>query len=363
MLLCSCAANDGVKLLPASAFETEVDGKQVSLYTIKAGDITVQATNFGARIVSIWAPDRNGKMADVATGYENIDKYVNNPGERFLGACVGPVANRVGKGRFTLDGVEYNTPLNNNGNTLHGGFTGVDMMVWDVVETTDSTIRFHLVHPAMQEGWPGNLEIDMVYAVNCANELNISYEATTDKATPVNLSNHAFFNLTGDSSKSILGHEIMINASRTTPVDDLLIPSGEVVSLDGSPMDFRVAKAIGRDVEADDEQMHNGAGYDHNWILDKEAEGQMSLAASLYEPESGRVMDVFTDQCGLQFYCGNFFDGAAADKFGNKIGYRCSLALETQKWPDGVNHDNFPSTILRPGEVYTHTCIYKFSVR
>lgn len=363
--LTSCNGSDSaseITLLPEEDFTAEFEGKTTHLYTLSNGDITAQVTDFGARVISIWTPDRNGKMADVATGYENIDKYINNPGERFLGACVGPVANRIGKGHFTLDGVEYQTPLNNDGNTLHGGFKGVDMMVWDVLEKTDTSIAFHLVHPDMQEGWPGNLDIIMLYTLTDANEFSIEYVATTDKATPVNLSNHTFFNLTGDSSKSILGHEIQINASRTTPIDSLLIPSGEVVSLDGSPLDFRTAKAIGQDVNADDQQIRNGYGYDHNWCLDGEA-GLVRLAATLYEPESGRVMDVLTDQPGLQFYCGNFFDGKTPDKYGNMIGYRCSLALETQKWPDGINHEGFPNTVLRPGEVYTHTCVYRFGTR
>lgn len=363
LLACACTQKSQITLLPESAFQAEVGGKATSLYTIRGGDITMQVTNFGARVVSIWAPDRDGNYADVATGYENIDKYINNPGERFLGACVGPVANRIGKGTFTLDGVEYNTPLNNDGNTLHGGFIGVDMMVWDVVSTTDSSICFHLCHPDMQEGWPGNLDIDMTYTVTADNGFKITYAAVTDKATPVNISNHSFFNLTGDSSHDILSHEVMINASRTTPIDNLLIPSGEVVSLDGSPLDFRTEKIIGRDVNTDDVQMDNGYGYDHNWCLDRTDDGGLQLAATVYEPESGRLLEVWTDQPGLQFYCGNFFDGTVADKYGNMIGYRCSIALETQKWPDGINHPNFPDTVLRPGETYTHTCVYRFSAR
>ncbi len=320
----------------------------------------MQVTNFGARVVSIWAPDREGKYADVCTGYENIDKYINNPGERFLGASIGPVGNRIGKGTYTLDGETVQLPLNNDGNTLHGGFVGVDMMVWDVLEQTDSSLVFGLERAAGIDSWPGKLSIRMVYTLTSDNGFRIDYEAQTDKAMPVNLTNHTFFNLTGDSSKSILGHEIQINASRTTPVDALLIPTGEIVSLDGSPLDFRTAKAIGRDVNVEDQQLANGHGYDHNWCLDKTCEG-VELAATLYEPESGRVLEVLTDQPGLQFYCGNFFDGTTTDKFGKAIGYRCSLALETQKWPDSINHKGFCDTVLRPGELYTHTCIYRFS--
>ena len=352
----------GIVLLPEAAFNTTVEGKQVSLYTLRGGDITMQVTNFGARVVSIWTPDKNGEYADVCTGYENIDKYINNPGERFLGASIGPVGNRIGKGTYTLDGETVQLPLNNDGNTLHGGFVGVDMMVWDVLEKTDSSLVFGLERAAGIDNWPGKLSIRMVYTLTSDNGFRIDYEAQTDKAMPVNLTNHTFFNLTGDSSKSILGHEIQINASRTTPVDALLIPTGEIVSLDGSPLDFRTAKAIGRDVDMDDQQLANGHGYDHNWCLDKTCDG-VEVVATLYEPESGRVLEVLTDQPGLQFYCGNFFDGTTTDKYGKAIGYRCSLALETQKWPDSINHEGFCDTVIRPGEVYTHTCIYRFSHR
>ena len=350
---------DDINLLSEDAFTTIVEGKQVSLYTVRGGDLTMQVTNFGARVVSIWTPDRDGKYADVCTAYENIDKYINNPGERFLGASIGPVGNRIGKGTYTLDGETIQLPLNNDGNTLHGGFVGVDMMVWDVLEQTDSSLVFGLERAAGIDNWPGKLSIKMTYTLTSGNEFRIDYEAQTDKAMPVNLTNHAFFNLTGDSSKSILDHEIQINASRTTPVDELLIPTGEIVSLDGSPLDFRTAKAIGRDVNVEDQQLANGHGYDHNWCLDKTCEG-VELAARLYEPESGRILEVLTDQPGLQFYCGNFFDGTTTDKYGKAIGYRCSLALETQKWPDSINHEGFCDTVLRPGEEYTHTCIYRF---
>lgn len=360
--LASCKQSSDIQLLPAEDFSTTVDGKQVGLYTISGGDITMQVTNFGARVVSLWAPGRDGKYADVATGYENIGKYVDNGGERFLGATIGPVGNRIGKGTYTLDGETVQLPLNNDGNTLHGGFIGNDMLVWDVLEQTDSSLVLGLEREAGIDNWPGKLCVRMTYTATSESAFRIDYEATTDKAMPVNLTNHAFFNLTGDSSKSILGHEIQINASRTTPVDALLIPTGEIASLDGSPLDFRTSKPIGQDVDVENDQLANGRGYDHNWCLDKTCDG-VELAAVLYEPESGRVMEVLTDQPGLQFYCGNFFDGKAVDKFGKAIGYRCSLALETQKWPDSINHEGFCDTVLRPGEVYTHTCIYRFSTK
>lgn len=367
-MLCSCAARTSaakdpaeVQLLDASAFRAGVNGRETSLYTLRGGRLIMQVTDFGARVVSLWTPDRNGVMGDVATGYESIERYINNDGERFLGACVGPVANRIGKGEFTLDGESCSTPLNNDGNTLHGGFEGLDMIVWDVEELTDSSITFTTVHPDMKEGWPGNLSIRMTYLLTVADEFRISYSAVTDKATPVNISNHTFFNLTGDSSRSILDHELTIFASHSTVVDRKLIPTGEIVPLDGSPLDFRVPKTIGKDIYANDHQLDCGRGYDHNWCLDASAVGGINFAARLFEPGSGRMMEVYTDQPGLQFYCGNFFDGKSVDKYGRPIGYRCSLAMETQKWPDGINHPDFPDTVLRPGEEYSHTCIYRFS--
>lgn len=361
--LCGCKSQETPALLPSSAFERVIDGRQTSLYTIKGGDITIQLTNFGARVVSIWAPDRDGRLSDICPGYGDIDTYINNPGERFLGPVVGPVANRICKGTFTLDGETFHTPLNNDGNTLHGGFTGVDLMVWDVTAQSDSSITMSVLHPDGQEGWPGNLSITATFTVSGGDELKVSYTAETDKATPVNLSSHTFFNLTGDTSRSILDHELMINSSLSTAIDSLLIPTGEVVSLDGSPLDFRQAKKIGQDVGMDNDQLHNGYGYDHNWCLDRATADGIEFAASMYEPQSGRYMEVWTDQPGLQFYCGNFFTGNELDKHGNPIGYRCAFVFETQKWPDAVNHDNFPDTILRPGETYTHNCIYKFSAK
>lgn len=357
--ICSCASNQ-ITLLSEKDFEGEVDGKKTALYTLHGGALTMQVTSFGARVVSLWAPDRDGNCADIATGYESVERYIHNDGERFLGAAIGPVGNRIAKGSYTLDGERVQLPLNNNGNTLHGGFKGLDMVVWDVKEANDSSILFHIVHPAGEEGWPGNLEVDMRYTLTYDNAFKIEYRATTDMAMPVSLTNHSFFNLRGQSDKSILGHELWISASHTTPVDELLIPSGEVVSLDGSPLDFREMKPIGRDIDMHDDQLSNGGGYDFNYCLD--GSGYRKVA-SLYEPESGRLMDVWTDRCGLQFYSGNFFDGKSKDKYGTPIGWRCSIALETQSWPDAINHPGFPDTVLRPGEVYTHICAYRFSTK
>jgi len=350
----------GLELMNRENFQTTVDGKKVDLYTLTNGTITMQVTNFGARVVSLWTPDREGKMADIVLGYENIDRYVNNTGERFLGAVVGRVANRIGAGKFTLDGKEYNTPLNNNGQTLHGGLKGVDMVVWDVAQVTENAIVLHLLLPDGTDGFPGNLDITMTYTLTPENEFEVTYNATTDKKTIVNLSHHSFFNLKGEAGGTITDHILTIKADAITPVDANLIPTGELMPVEGTPFDFREPHAIGERIEADHEQLKNGKGYDLNWVIAREDNGQVETVATLYEPTSGRCMDVATDQVAIQFYSGNFFDGTYNDKYGKPLKFRESVALETQKHPDAINHDNFPSTILNPGEEYKQVCVYKF---
>jgi len=350
----------GLELMNRENFQPTVDGKKVDLYTLTNGTITMQVTNFGARVVSLWTPDREGKMADIVLGYENIDRYVNNTGERFLGAVVGRVANRIGAGKFTLDGKEYNTPLNNNGQTLHGGLKGVDMVVWDVAQVTENAIVLHLLLPDGTDGFPGNLDITMTYTLTPENEFEVTYNATTDKKTIVNLSHHSFFNLKGEAGGTITDHILTIKADAITPVDANLIPTGELMPVEGTPFDFREPHAIGERIEADHEQLKNGKGYDLNWVIAREDNGQVETVATLYEPTSGRCMDVATDQVAIQFYSGNFFDGTYNGKYGKPLKFRESVALETQKHPDAINHDNFPSTILNPGEEYKQVCVYKF---
>ena len=366
VILCSCAQNEedkGIKLFDQKDFAAEVEGKATSLYTLKAGDLVMQVTDFGGRVVSLWVPDRDGKYEDVVLGYNNIDSYINNKGERFLGAVVGPYANRIAAGTYTIDGQTYHFPQNNNGQTLHGGDKGLDMVVWDVEHVDDSTLVLSYLHADGQEGMPGNLKTVMTYALTSGNEFMVSYEAQTDKATHVNISHHSFFNLKGEGNGTINDHVLYINGSKTTPVNAVLIPSGELADVTGTPFDFRQPKAIEIDLYVENEQLANGAGYDHNWVLDRQTEDGMEPAASVYEPASGRFMEVFTDQPAIQFYGGNFFDGTTEGKYGKALKYRESLALETQKYPDTPNHDNFPSTLLRPGEIYTHTCVYRFSVK
>ena len=358
--IASCAQKNEVTLLPASDFETVVDGKDVSLYTLKAGDLTMQVTNFGARVVTLWTPDRNGSYEDIVLGYNNIDNYVNNPGERFLGAVVGPYANRIAGGTYTIGEETYNFPQNNNGQTLHGGLKGLDMVVWDVDNVTENQIVLSYLCPDGQDGMPGNRQITMIYTLTPENEFRVDYVAQTDKATHVNISHHSFFNLKGEGNGTINDHVLYINASKTTPVDAVLIPTGEIADVTGTPFDFREPKAIGQDVNVENEQLKNGAGYDHNWVLDRKTASDLELAASVYEPASGRYMEVWTDQPALQFYGGNFFDGTTTGKYGKALNYRESIALETQKYPDTPHHAHFPSTLLRPGEQYTHVCVYKF---
>lgn len=363
LLSCSKKYNAEISLIDKSAFEKEVKGKPVSLYTLDSGNgLIVQVTNYGLRVVSIWTPDKQGKYDDVAIGYENIDHYLDNKGERFYGSIVGRYANRIAKGKFTLDNVEYQLPINNNGQTLHGGLEGLDRKVWSVDNVTNNSIDFSYVSPDGEEGFPGTVTIHVKYSVTPENEFKIIYKATTDKATVINLSNHAFFNLKGEGNGTITDHILTINASHTTPVDSVLIPTGDIASVDGTPFDFRQPMAIGERVNEANDQLKNGLGYDHNWVLDKSKEG-VELAATLYEPQSGRMMEVYTDQPGLQFYSGNFFSDKSTGKGNKSIKCREALALETQKFPDSPNHSNFPSTRLDPNETHTHTCIYKFSVR
>lgn len=357
---CCGTANQDLNLMKAEDFRTTVDGKATDLYTIKNGDLTMQVTNFGARVVSLWMPDREGKMADIVLGYQNIDHYINNGGERFLGSVVGRVANRIGNGKFTLDGVEYTTPQNNNGQTLHGGLKGVDMVVWDVVEATENSLHLTYTVPDGQDGFPGNLTINMTYTLTENNEFKVTYSATTDKTTPVNLSHHSFFNLKGEAGGTITDNILQIDADHITPTDANLIPTGELLPVEGTPFDFRTPHAIGDMIDADNEQLKNGRGYDMNWVLNRPNNGEVVKVMSIYDPQSGRGFEVYTDQIALQFYSGNFFDGSYNGKYGKPLSFRESVVFETQKYPDAVNHSNFPSVILQPGEEYVHTCIYKF---
>lgn len=322
----------------------------------------VRLTNYGATVTEIHVPDRKGVFADVVLGYDSVEGYINAVDRPYFGAIVGRYGNRIAGGTFSLDGREYRLATNNGENHLHGGLMGFDKVVWDAEMTDSSSVRFLYTARDMEEGYPGNLSVQVTYTLTEDNKLKIDYLATADKATPVNLTNHSYFNLAGEGSPTILDHELMLNADAFTPVDAGLIPTGEVRPVEGTPFDFRQGKAIGRDIGTENRQLEYGMGYDHNWVLNKE-KGGMTLAASLYEPQSGRFMEVFTEEPAIQFYCGNFLDGRLRGKSGKAYVHRSGLCLETQHYPDSPNHPDFPSTILRPGERYETTTVFHFSVR
>ena len=363
LLLVSCGPKKKeVKLIPAENFNTEVDGRQVSLYTLHNGFLTMQVTNYGGRVVALWMPDNRGSFEDIVLGYDHIDKYLNNSGERYLGAVVGRCANRISNATFTLDGVEYQLPNNDGENTLHGGLIGADKRVWEVVSVNDSVIKMHTVFADGEDGFPGNLDMTMSYTLTHDNQFQIRYAATTDAPTLCNFSHHSFFNLKGEGN-SILDHELQINSRYMTTIDDKILTTGKFSGVKGTPFDFREKHRIGENIGADDEQIRNAKGYDHNWIVDKNDPKAYAWNATLTEPASGRELQVWSDQVGLQFYSGNFFDGKCKGKHGKALGYREGLALETQYFPDAVNHESLaPVPVLNPDEEYHQLCIYKFAV-
>ena len=363
LLLVSCGPKKKeVKLIPAENFNTEVDGRQVSLYTLHNGFLTMQVTNYGGRVVALWMPDNRGSFEDIVLGYDHIDKYLNNSGERYLGAVVGRCANRISNATFTLDGVEYQLPNNDGENTLHGGLIGADKRVWEVVSVNDSVIKMHTVFADGEDGFPGNLDMTMSYTLTHDNQFQIRYAATTDAPTLCNFSHHSFFNLKGEGN-SILDHELQINSRYMTTIDDKILTTGKFSGVKGTPFDFREKHRIGENIGSDDEQIRNAKGYDHNWIVDKNDPKAYAWNATLTEPASGRELQVWSDQVGLQFYSGNFFDGKCKGKHGKALGYREGLALETQYFPDAVNHESLaPVPVLNPDEEYHQLCIYKFAV-
>lgn len=350
-------------VLKTSDFQTEIGGKKTDLYLLKNEQIEVYITNYGGRIVSLLTPGKKGVMGDVVLGFKSIADYLKAK-TPFHGCIIGRYGNRIAKGSFELDGTTHQLPINNNENHLHGGPDGFHNQVWDVVAVDENSIAMTYLSKDGEMGYPGNLSVEVTYAINEKNELSIAYKATTDKATPINLTNHAFFNLAGQAKGSINDHLLMINADHFTPVDEGLIPLGETRSVEDGPFDFRRAKTIGRDLnqQASNTQLRRGGGYDHNFVLNKDSQGRMSLAARVVDPKSGRQMDVFTEEPGIQFYGGNFMDGSDVGKYGTKFEYRASFALETQHYPDSPNQANFPNTILRPGKTYQTQSIYRFSV-
>lgn len=344
-----------------SVFGKTTNGQEILLFTLKnSSGIKVTLTNYGAIVVSLWAPDRNGNFDDVVLGFPTIDGYLQ--GHPHFGAIVGRYGNRIAKGKFTLDGVEYKLATNNGENHLHGGIKGFDKVVWSAepVQKGDAAgVKFSYLSKDGEEGYPGNLSCSVTYLLTNNNELRIEYSATTDKATPINLTHHGYFNLAGQGNGDILNHRMQIFADRFTPVEKGSIPIGELRSVAGTPMDFRQPHAIGERINEDDEQLRLGQGYDHTWALNK-SNVAPALAARVFEPTTGRVMAVWTTEPGVQFYTGNFLNGTLTGKDGRVYKHRYGFCLETQHFPDSPNRPEFPSAILRPGETYRTATIYKF---
>lgn len=341
-------------------YNTTIDGKNVTLYTLKnAKGATVTITNYGGRIVSLLVPNKEGKLTDVVLGYDSIGAY-RKKGEPFFGALIGRYGNRIGKGKFKLEGKDYQLQLNDGPNTLHGGTDGFYSKVWDAKQLDGQKLELTYVSKDGEAGYPGKLDVKVVYTLTDDNALQIDYTATTDKATVVNLTNHAYFNLNGEGNKSILDHELTIAADSITPVDSTLIPTGKLLAVAGTAFDFTKAKTIGKSIEETNEQLKFGKGYDHNFALNKH--DAKTPVATVKSTLTGIKMEVFTSEPGLQFYSGNFLTGADQDGKGKKAyPFRSAICLETQHFPDAPNHPNFASTELKPGQTYKTSTTYKFS--
>jgi aldose 1-epimerase len=346
-----------------AAFGKTTNGTPVEIYTLtNANGIELRAMTYGGIITSLKVPDRSGHFGDIVLGFDTIDRYLKDP--PYFGALIGRYGNRIAKGQFTLGGTTFKLATNNGPNHLHGGVKGFDKVLWNAIQAAGPegvSVTFTRTSPDGEEGYPGNLHVSVRYMLTDKNELVVDYRATTDKATPVNLTQHSYFNLAADSS-DILGHELMLNASRYTPVDDTLIPTGELAPVEGTPFDFQKATAIGARIEADHVQLKNGKGYDHNWVLNRTGAG-LQRAAFVVEPKSGRTMDIATTEPGIQFYSGNFLDGTVAGKGGQVYKHRAGFCLETQHYPDSPNHPDFPSTILQPGQTYASKTVFTFGVQ
>jgi aldose 1-epimerase len=350
-----------VAAIDEAAFNQSIDGKPVALYTLtnKSG-MGMKVTNFGARVVALCVPDSEGNPVDVVLGYNTLDEYVNQT-ENFLGAAIGRYGNRIGGAQFSIDETVYELTKNEGNNQLHGGPKGFFDVVWNAQQLSPSEIEFTYVSVDGEEGYPGNLSVTMVYELTSENGFKITYNATTDKTTVCNLTHHSYFNLSGEGNETINDHLLTIRANGFTPVDSTLIPTGRITPVNGTAFDFNQPVAIGARVNEEDQQLAYGAGYDHNWVLNKESKG-IELVASLYSPISKIKMDILTDQPGLQFYGGNFIDGTLTGKSGKAYKHRSAVCLETQHFPDSPNKANFPSTLLKPDQTYSHTCEYRFSV-
>ncbi len=358
-----CSQKKPNSVISPEAFHKMVDGKQVELFTLtNENGVEMSVTNYGGRIVSLIVPDQSGKLDDIVLGYDNIDDYLNG-NEQYFGATIGRYGNRVAKGAFTLDNLQYKLPINNPPNSLHGGTKGFSSKVWNAVQKGKSELELTLISPDMDEGYPGELKVMLKYQLTEKNEVCIFYSAKTSKSTIINLTNHTYFNLHGAGNSDILDHKLYLNANQYTPVDSTLIPTGKIETVGQTPFDFTNPVVIGARINDKNEQLTFGKGYDHNFVLNKKAGEPISFAASLYDPLSGRYMEVFTNEPGIQFYSGNFLKGKEIGKKHKPYNFRSALCLESQHFPDSPNHPDFPNVVLKPGEIYSSVCVYRFSVK
>jgi aldose 1-epimerase len=364
ILVVGCTATTKEELtesgLKRSDFQTKVDGEKTDLFVLKnKNNMEVCITNFGGRIVSVMVPDKDGNMKDVVLGFDSIQDYIKYPSD--FGASIGRYANRINQGRFTLDGVEYQLPQNNYGHCLHGGPKGFQYRVYKGVQKNDQEVQLTYLAKDGEEGFPGNLQCTVTMKLTDDNAIDIQYEAETDKPTIVNMTNHSYFNLDGDPTTDNSAYLLTLNADNYTPIDSTFMTTGEIATVEGTPMDFRKPTAIGANINQEFEQLKSGNGIDHNWVLNTQGD-VTKVCATLESPKTGIVLDVYTNEPGIQVYCGNFLDGTLTGKKGIVYNFRAAVCLETDKYPDTPNKPEWPSAVLRPGEKYQSQCIYKFSV-
>jgi len=356
----SCNMKTEIKLLNKNDFFKNINGKETTIYVLKnRNGLVSEITNYGARVVSLWVPDNNGNFDDIVLGFDNIDDYINAK-EKYFGATIGRYGNRIKEGKFLINDKEYYLEKNNGLNHLHGGNMGFSDVVWNAKQIDNQTLELNYFSKNMEEGYPGNLNVKIIYHLNNKDELKIEYFAKTDESTHVNLTHHSFFNLLGAGNETINEHLLYINANSFTPVDETLIPTGNIELVANTPFDFSVPTKIGKRINQEDNQLNYGKGYDHNYVLNN-SQSEEIIAAKVYEKKSGRTLEVYTNEPGMQFYAGNFLSGTIG-KHGKSYKKRSAFCLETQHFPNSPNQKNFPSTILKPNEEYYSICIYKFSI-
>ena len=363
-LTSSCISNNSKVTIEKSPFGITVEGIDVNKYKLSNRQgMEISIINYGGIITSWTAKDKNGIYEDIVLGYNELSEYEKET--PYFGAIIGRYGNRIAKGKFSIEGKEYTLAVNNGENHLHGGMKGFDKVVWDAETiSTDSSVSLILTYLSkdMEEGYPGNLEVEVAYTLNNEDELSVTYKATTDKTTVINLTQHTYFNLSANFNNTILNHELILNSDSYLPVDNTLIPTGEFRDVTNTPFDFRTSKTIGQQIDEDDLQLKNGFGYDHCWVLNEQDKG-VRFVASAFEPQSRRFLEIFSDEPGIQFYSGNFLDGTLPSKNNGTYEFRSGFCLETQHFPDSPNHKNFPSVILRPEEDYNSQTIFKLSVK